>query len=551
MFVFVRAVLVVLFAVFVLPAQSPPADEVVRVFVFAGQSNMVGADSRITDVQRFPPFADVATELPAVRFCYVVGREDKERSAGFVPLRPIAGMVGPELTFARELLRHGEGPLAIVKVAAGGTTLATDWNPDQPAGFQLYPLALATVREALAELDRQKVRWRLEGVVWHQGENDMFGDASRRDYAKNLARFVACWRRDLQAEQLRFFVGELCTKTIWGMDHRREMHAIERAQRAVAEADPFVDYVPTSHIAVEIGGEAGLHYHYGTLGQLEHGVEHAHAYLRTLGKQPHEKRTGKPSAHATRASIDLYVLAGHRNMEGERAFAAHLAAMPAARELLEDQTEIPFAYALGGGVWRSDGFETLGPAGPSGTFGPELSFGRALGRASHPPFALAKFTHSGAQLVDFTEKGSEASTRNLYPAWLAFVRESIAGLEAKGHKVRLAGVVYHLAENDMAWRPYRAQAVAHLRSWIEASRRDLALPQLRWFVSQQAPPSGDGLAKVDVVAELRALAAADGHVVHVDASQPPPQAEALVFDTAGVLWLGERLAEAVLKQRAR
>ena len=550
MFVFVRAWLVVLFASFVLPAQSPKTDEVVRVFVFAGQSNMVGADSRIADVAQFPPFADAATELPAVRFRHVVGREDKERSAGFVPLRPIAGMVGPELTFARELLRHGEGPLAIVKVAAGGTSLATDWNPDEPAGFQLYPLAVATVREALAELDRQKVRWRLEGVVWHQGENDMFGDASRRDYEKNLARFVACWRRDLQAPQLRFFVGELCTKTIWGMDHRREMHAIERAQRAVADADPFVDYVPTSHIAVEIGGEAGLHYHYGTLGQLEHGVEHAHAYLRTLGVEPHEKRTAKPSVHPTKASIDLYVLAGHRNMEGERAFAAQLAAMPAARELLADQTDIAFAYALGGGVWRSDGFETLGPAGPYGTFGPELSFGRALGRASHPPFALAKWTHSGAQLVDLTPAGSEATTRNLYPAWLAFVRESIAALEKKGHTVRLAGVVYHMAENDMAWRPYRQQAVAHLRAWIEASRRDLSLPQLRWFVSQQTPPNDRDLAKVDVVAELRALAAADGHVVHVDASQPPPQAAKLVFDSAGVVWLGERLAEAVQKHRS-
>jgi hypothetical protein len=37
--------------------------------------------------------------------------------------------------------------------------------------------------------------------------------------------------------------------------------------------------------------------------------------------------------------------------------------------------------------------------------------------------------------------------------------------------------------------------------------------------------------------------------VYVDASQPPPQAAKLVFDTAGVVWLGERLAEAVQKHR--
>jgi hypothetical protein len=86
-----RALLVVLFAVCVLPSQSPQNDDVVRVFVFAGQSNMVGADSRVADVAQFPPFAEATQELPAVRYWYVVGREDKQRSAGFVPLRPIAG----------------------------------------------------------------------------------------------------------------------------------------------------------------------------------------------------------------------------------------------------------------------------------------------------------------------------------------------------------------------------------------------------------------------------------------------------------------------------
>lgn len=549
-----RALLVVLFAAWVLPAQSPPADEVVRVFVFAGQSNMVGSDSRVADVAQFPPFADAVQELPAVRYWYVVGREDKERSAGFVPLRPIGTLVGPELTFAREVLRADPGPLAIVKIAAGGTSLAVDWNPEQPGGFQLYPLALATVREALAELDRQHVRWRLEGVCWHQGENDMFDDASRRDYGRNLAQFVARWRRDLAAPQLRFYVGELCTKTIWGMDNRMPMHGIERGQREVADADPLVDYVPTSQVAVEVGGDAGLHYHYGTLGQLEHGVEYARAYLQSRGKLPVVARPLLKWPYAAGSTIDLYVLAGHRNMEGERAFTAQLASLssassPGAKELAADQPGIAFTYATGGGVHRSDGFEPLGPAGRYGTFGPELSFGRTLAAAGAPPFALAKFTHSGAQLVDFTEKGSDARTRNLYPTWLSFVRASIAALEQKGNKVRLAGVVYHLAENDMAWRPFRQRAIGRLREWIDATRRDLAMPQLAWFVSQQTPPNDGDLAKVDVVAELRALAASDGHVVYVDATQPPPQAAKLVFDAAGIVWLGEQLAAAVHKQK--
>ena len=97
----------------------------------------------------------------------------------------------------------------------------------------------------------------------------MFNEEFKARYAENLKNFIACWRRDLKKPDLKFYVGELCTKTIWGMDNRDNMHAIRTAQKAVAEADPLADYIPTSHDAVEIGGEAGLHYHYGTLGQLQ------------------------------------------------------------------------------------------------------------------------------------------------------------------------------------------------------------------------------------------------------------------------------------------
>lgn len=519
----------------------------VRVFVFAGQSNMVGSDSHVADVDRFPPFAGAAEPQPKVRFWYVVGREDKQRSNGWTALQPIGDTVGPELTFAREVAAHTKAPLAIVKVAAGGTTLGKDWNPDTPGGFELYPLAVATVREALADLDRRRVKWRLEGFVWHQGENDMFDEGFRKAYADNLANFVACWRRDLAAPQLHFYLGELCTKTIWGMDNRAPMNAIAVAQRRVADADPLVDYVPTSHDAVEIGGDVGLHYHYGTLGQLEHGVNHARAYLRSIGAYSPPQRPLPAWPYADGATIDLYVLAGHRNMEGERAFVQQLKGKKGGGALAKDRDDVAFRYVMGGGVQTSDGWEPLGPAGLYDTFGPELSFGRRLAAERGAPVAIAKFTHSGSQIVDWTPAGSEAEQRNLYPAFRDFVRAAIADLEHRGHKVRLAGVVYHLGENDMSWGPHRRQAAKWLGELIAASRRDLALPELRWFVSQQRPTANADLDNIDVVADVRALAAADAHLVHVEAFDPPPQPEQLVFDTAGVVWLGERLADAVLR----
>jgi len=519
----------------------------VRVFVFAGQSNMVGSDSSAAEVDSFPPFVHAAEPQEQVRFWYVIGREEKRKSNGWVALQPVDAVVGPELTFAREVAAHTKGPIAIVKVAAGGTTLGLDWNPDQPGGFQLYPLALATVQGALADLDRRRVKWRLEGFVWHQGENDMFDAGFRNSYAANLANFIACWRRDLQAPQLRFYVGELCTKTIWGMDNRAPMYAIAKAQREVADKDPLVDYVPTSQVAVKIGGDAGMHYHYGTLGQLEHGIEHARAYLRSRSIDTRGKRPLKKWPYLAGATVDLYVLAGHRNMEGERAFVPQLAAVKGGKALGADRGDVAFRYSVGGGVLVSDGFEPLGPAGLYDTFGPELSFGRKLAAQPGAQVAIAKFTHSGSQMVDWTPTGSDATGRNLYPAFLAFVRESVAEIERRGQHARLAGIVYHMGENDMSWSPHRQQAAKWLGELIAATRQDLALPELRWFVSQQRPTAQKDLDKIDAVTAIRALAAADKHMVHVEAFDPPPQAEQLVFDTAGVVWLGERVAEAVLR----
>ena len=102
-------------------------------------------------------------------------------------------------------------------------------------------------------------------------------------YGRNLKNFLGSWRRDLEAPDLKFYIGELCTKTIWGMDLRPRMYAISRGQREVTSTDQRAEYVATSHVGAEIGRPVGLHYHYDTLGQLQHGENYANAYLRTVG----------------------------------------------------------------------------------------------------------------------------------------------------------------------------------------------------------------------------------------------------------------------------
>lgn len=83
----------------------------VRVFIFAGQSNMVGSDSRLKDVKRFPPFVGLDAPQEKVMFSYNLGREEKRTSNGWVALQPVDKVVGPELSFGRRVTEVTKAPI--------------------------------------------------------------------------------------------------------------------------------------------------------------------------------------------------------------------------------------------------------------------------------------------------------------------------------------------------------------------------------------------------------------------------------------------------------
>ena len=510
---------------------------------------MVGSDSKVKDIKRFPPFDGLEEPQAKVKFSYSIGRKNKTESKGWVDLQPVNNVVGPELSFARKVTREIKAPIAVIKCAAGGTHLGGDWNPDDPIGFKMYPLALDLIKSSLAELDERKIKYRIEGFMWHQGENDMFNKDYMPNYGKNLKNFIARWRRDLKTPKFKFYVGELCTKTIWGMDLRPRMYAISQGQKAVTETDPLAEYVPTSHVGVEIGNPVGLHYHYGTLGQLQHGENYATAYLHTIGKLKVPERKLAKWPYKKGSPIKLFVLAGHRNMEGERAFVQELKNLKGKDSLLKDNPKIAYKYSLGDGYKISSGWEPLGLSGYYDTFGPELSFGHYLDSKLSDNVAIAKFTHSGSQIIDWTPEGSMAKSRHLYPKFIGFVKETVTALKAKGHPVQLAGIFYHLGENDMSFHPYRKQAAERLQAIVAQSRKDLGLPKLKWFVSQQPPTDVERLNNLDVVTDVAAVAAADPAFIHLKAFNLPPQEKKLVITTEGIVQLGELLAKGYLEHQ--
>ena len=530
---------------------SSSAAEPIRVFIFAGQSNMVGSDSKVKDIDRFPPFRGLEQPQTNTLFSYSIGRENKMESNGWVDLQPVNNVVGPELSFARTVTQCIDTPIAIIKVAAGGTHLGGDWNPDQPTGFEMYPLALKIIQQSLKQLEDLGHEYRLEGFMWHQGENDMFNEEYMANYGKNLKHFLTRWRTDLKTPGLRFYIGELCTKTIWGMDLRPRMYAISLGQKEVATNDKLAQYVPTSHVGVEIGGGVGLHYHYGTLGQLEHGENYATAYLQNIGVDTEPGATEHKLSklpYTKRNPVKLFIMAGHRNMEGERAFTQELADLENYKHLLEPQEKVAYQYNLGGGYRTSQGWEAMRPTGYYDNFGPEVSFAAEISQHSREQIAIAKFTHSGSQIIDWTPEGSLAKTRHLYPAFIEFVKQSHQSLKDKGYDVEIAGIFYHLGENDMSFYPYRKDAAGRLQAIVNQSRLDLELSELDWYVSQQPPTDDERVNQVDVVSMVKAIAEKDSHLHHIKVFDLPVQEKKLVITTAGILHLGKSIADFYLAQ---
>ena len=529
-----------------------PAKEPVRVFLFAGQSNMEGADTDPKDVAGYPPFRGVLEPPVDVRYSYQLGRQ--HRSDGWTALTPVAEDFGPELSFAHEMRKYSDAPIAIIKDAWGGTTLVNDWAPDggDAGGKKLYSRFLTQVHGRLAELKEKGEDYRIEALMWHQGENDMFHAEGRHQYEQNLGNFIARLRKDLEVPDLKVFIGEISTKGVWGMDNRGNVTLIRNAQHGVVDKDPKVFFVPTSHHSFKVGNPFGLHYHFGSLGQLEHGVAYARHFLRETGVELKSTEPPAPKTMPRAGKVKLFILGGQRNMEGEEAWLADLKEESKGSPLLEPQKAL-FQYSLGN-VHASSEWKLLGPVDYLGSFGPELSFGRAMVpmMKSGEVLAIYKFTDSGSQSLDWLPEGSPESYRDRYQAWISGIKRCRDDLIAQGYECEIPAVFWHCGENDRALEWMAKKYAERFQTFMNATRRDLALPELKWVLTEQPmiPKSISGEHRLhDLNSDLEALSEKDPHLTFVATADLPHRP--VLFGTEGIIALGERMAETWKKVSAR
>ena len=273
-------------------AAGPPAGKI-KVFILTGQSNMEG--------KGLASHLDTYKEDPLIKGTYPTFKKDgawvvrndtwityptKNGGAKAGALTVGYGTkgddsIGPEFGFGHTTGEATDAPIVLIKVAWGGKSLAVDFHPPSAglpdkAALQArleriqkkkpmatmkdvevmyglyYRLLVSETKKSLADLgttfpqfeDRE---YEIAGLVWHQGFNDVINRDLRADkyadYTKWLVMFIKDIRKDLNAPNMPFVIGELSTG---GLPRRGDF---QKAQAAAADLPEFKDnvaFVPTA-----------------------------------------------------------------------------------------------------------------------------------------------------------------------------------------------------------------------------------------------------------------------------------------------------------------
>lgn len=173
-------------------ATEPP----LKVFVVAGQSNVGAAGAHPSELpeEMRKPMNDV-----------LVYQDDT-----WVPLEPgkapkpdYPDHFGPAFTFGLAMTKNLGGPIGIIQVAGGGTSIGSPagWSPDSPQS--LYAKLVKAVKAA------QKSRpITIVGMVWEQGEADSQNEEFAKAYQKNLTHLIESARRDFGNGAMPFACGQ-------------------------------------------------------------------------------------------------------------------------------------------------------------------------------------------------------------------------------------------------------------------------------------------------------------------------------------------------------
>ncbi len=224
-----------LFTAIGLATASPSATAKLKVFVLAGQSNMVG----FGQLEGSPGTMEAYVKSKPDDYGHLVGKDGDPVVRDDVwivnlsdPSKPQQGWlttgygaseghIGPEYGFGFQLGDHYDEPVLLIKCAWGGKSLQNDFlspgSKDYPdpekagdTGY-FYHQTVGITKEVTNNLkkyfpDYDGKGWELVGFGWHQGWNDRINQAAVDVYEENMVRFVKDIRKDLDAPDLPFVI---------------------------------------------------------------------------------------------------------------------------------------------------------------------------------------------------------------------------------------------------------------------------------------------------------------------------------------------------------
>lgn len=255
------------------------------------------------------------------------------------------------------------------------------------------------------------------------------------------------------------------------------------------------------------------------------------------------------AAHTLTAAVhyDVYLLAGQSNMDGRGLVG----------ELTQDQRR-PVEHVIifyRNPPFSSEGWKPLIPGYsvapgyhgslPSGTFGPEVGFARAL--LKYQPkgsFALIKGSKGNTSLVKDWDPGIRNHSDSqgfCYRNFLSTIALATAALTKDGSTLTIRGLLWHQGENDEG--SATADYQRRLSIFIARLREDLQQPELPVAVGEIF----DNGKRDSVRAAQRAVAASMRGVVFVPTSDLRTYDGGTHFDAANQLILGERFADSLVR----
>ncbi len=235
------------------------AEEPVKAFILAGQSNMQGHGKIQADANEGKGSLEwlVKNAETAEHYKHLVGdagnwiaRDDVQiwyldRQGDLAPgFGARESFIGPELGFGQVVGDAFDEPVLLIKIAWGGKSLAKDFRPPSSGGevgpyyqelLQHTQHVLENAGTLFPQFEGREIE--LVGFGWHQGWNDRVNQAFNDEYEENMANFIRDIRKDLGVPGLPFVIAET------GMSGHEETHpralSLMNAQAAVAKQEEF------------------------------------------------------------------------------------------------------------------------------------------------------------------------------------------------------------------------------------------------------------------------------------------------------------------------